>query len=286
MINMKPLYLQMFSLQNRNLTEIQKLHKVKELGFDGIEPLQVPSKATIYEMRRIGLSCQSCFSPRILENGEVEQLDLLLEAGIHYLNVGEMVSFGNREQTLRAAETINRLGRFTKSQGMKLYFHNHSHEWRRDGEDTLMDILLDHTDPECFCAEVDCGYSSAVGIDTKSFICRHPGRVELLHVKSSTGPMTTEDVWFMIPDQNGNFPLPPMGEPMPEEIAQKMADTIAKLSKLDGPMSQCLADYAEILPLAEKMGCKVFIIDRDTFYQQDEDQVLKDDLKEIRRLWP
>lgn len=281
---MKQINIQMYAFSETELPEYKKMELVSELGFDGVELLQEPDKRTVETLSRLGLHSPSCYSCHF-QKGVIPMADTLHQLGVQYIGVSDIAPFGTRDQVLYTAETMNRMGEQAKKQGFKLYCHNHTHEWRKVSDDYLFDLLLDHTDPDLFCVEMDVGFAAAVGVDVKAFLARHPGRVELMHIKSTTKPMDTETVWFMAPDETGAIKIPPAGEPMPPELLRELTGTMNVIREASGPMNQCLADYASILPLAEQLGCKVFIVDRDQFYNEDQLLCLREDLCEVRRIF-
>ncbi|PQP89895.1 sugar phosphate isomerase/epimerase [Paenibacillus sp. AR247] len=56
--------------------------------------------------------------------------------------------FRDREDAVELAKWLNASGRKSKEAGIQFYFHNHFHEFQEFDGQTIMDILLEHTDPE------------------------------------------------------------------------------------------------------------------------------------------
>ena len=281
---MKPIYVQMFAFGKEKLSDAEKIHATAKLGYQGVELLRDPDEAVIEALKETGLRCESTHGFTMKDGYAVEE-ELLHQTGIRYLRSGDQFNFGNREQVLRKAEELNAVGKKLKTQGFRFFYHNHTHEFLKDGDDYLLDILMDNTDPEYFCLQLDCGFAAAVGVDIEGFLKRHAGRVELLHMKSATLPMTPDTVWFIKPNALGASLLPPLGEPMPTEVAVKMESTMKYLIEASGPMVQGLADYGHILPLAEELGCKLFVVDRDHSYGSGIHQSLREDLETIRSVY-
>lgn len=281
---MKPIHVQMFAFNQEHISDAEKIRTAAKLGYQGVELLRDPDEAVIEALKETGLRCESTHGFTMKDGYAVEE-ELLHKAGIRYLRSGDQFNFGNREQVLRKAEEINAVGKKLKSQGFTFFYHNHTHEFLKAVDNYLLDILMDNTDPEYFCLQLDCGFAAAVGVDIETFLHRHAGRVKLLHIKSATLPMTPDTVWFIKPNALGASILPPLGEPMPTEVAVKMESTMKYLIEASGPMTQGLADYGRILPLAENLGCGLFIVDRDHSYGSGINQSLQEDLETIRSLY-
>lgn len=278
---MKPIFLQLFAFNDVNLIDIEGIRAAAKLGYQGVELLSDPSEAVIETLKETGMLCRSTHGFEI-KDGYAANEKMLHRVGISYLKTGDELNFGTREETLRKAEEINRLGKNLKSQGFALFYHNHTHEWEKAGDKYLMDILLENTDPEYCCLQLDCGYAAGVGVDIPEFFSRYADRIKLLHIKPVTLPMTPDTVWFLRP---GALPeLPPIGEPMPQVEAGKMESTMKYLIESNGPMSQCLGDYSAILPMAAQYGCQHFAVDRDHGYGSGIYDNLREDLEFIRSI--
>ena len=52
-------------------------------------------------------------------------------------------------------EIYNQAGRMAKEAGMTFYYHNHFHEFQLFGGKTIMDIIMDETDPDLVKLELD-----------------------------------------------------------------------------------------------------------------------------------
>lgn len=278
---MRPIYVQMFAFAKEAMTDSEKIKVAASLGYQGVELLRDPDEDVINALNETGLLCRSTHG-FAMKDGYAIQEELLHKAGIQYLRTGDQFGFGTRDEALRTAEKVNQVGKKLRSQGFKFFHHNHTHEWAKSGEDYLMDILLDNTDPEYFCFQMDCGFAAAVGVDIEAFLKRHPGRVELLHIKSVTLPMTPDTVWFVRPGAMAS--LPPLGEAMPSSVKDEMESTMKYLVEASGPMSQGMADYSRIIPLAEALGCKLFVVDRDHSYGSGIRQSLLEDLEAIKNI--
>ena len=81
------------------------------------------------------------------------------------------------------ADFLNQKAAILKKEGLALGYHNHNVEFVRHGSKTALDILLENTDPNLVCFEMDVGWVAAAGGDPFELLRRHHGRFRLMHVK-------------------------------------------------------------------------------------------------------
>lgn len=287
---MKDLYISSYCYRGLNLAPEEMIRTAKEQGFQGVELLCpiTAEIAAVLKRERIKIK-DSTVLPDFDDSAEI---DLLHSLGVSYLQA--QTRFGNREQALRAAELIDGLGRQAGKYGFKVFYHNHTHEWRRAGDDTLMDILMDNTDPKNVCMQMDAGWAVCAGADPEAFIHRHPGRVELMHIKASTGKLGPEGVGFMAPAPGETVVLGMAGPKASEQDAKKiptvgpppeMVEAMAWIRSVSGAMRDCVWNFESLMRTAEAYGCQVFILERDEFYLPDILEVMAEDLMELRKFW-
>ncbi|MFZ9981519.1 MAG: sugar phosphate isomerase/epimerase family protein, partial [Cyclobacteriaceae bacterium] len=114
--------------------------------------------------------------------------------------MGEEITKGDTFKKL--AGEFNEIGKRMKEYGIKLVYHNHGFEHTiRDGINP-METLLELTDPELVCFEMDIFWMQAAGADPIDFLTRYPGRFKLMHVKDAAekvrfaGDGSSPDQWI------------------------------------------------------------------------------------------
>ena len=114
----------------------------------------------------------------------------------------------SREEAIQAAEQLNSIGKKMKENGLKLYVHNHSFEFRRiNAQETLFDVLLENTDPEHVFFELDVLWAHRAGIDPIGLLERLGTRCDVIHQK---------DLYPFIPEEGFELPkfeMPEMFKP-------------------------------------------------------------------------
>lgn len=85
----------------------------------------------------------------------------------------------------KLADTLNRAGEKCRAAGTRLCYHNHAFEFEPvpGGGKTLLDVLMESTDPKLVGLELDIMWSAVAGVDPLDVLNKYKGRVPLMHVK-------------------------------------------------------------------------------------------------------
>lgn len=83
----------------------------------------------------------------------------------------------------KIAEKLNEAALSCKSAGLKLAYHNHDSEFKKFGETTGYEILLNETDKKLVDFELDLYWATRAGQNIIKIFKDHPGRFKLWHVK-------------------------------------------------------------------------------------------------------
>lgn len=83
----------------------------------------------------------------------------------------------------KAADLYNKFGEKCKAAGIQYGYHTHSQEFAVYDGKTAFDILVQNTDPDLCCFELDLFWAEVAGVDPVKLIKKYPGRVKLLHIK-------------------------------------------------------------------------------------------------------
>jgi sugar phosphate isomerase/epimerase len=98
----------------------------------------------------------------------------------------------------RLAETLNKAGQMCAKSGLKLAYHNHAFEFEpAAGGGTLLDVLMNTSDPKLVTLELDIMWSQVGGVDPVAVLQKYGKRVTLMHLKNVTaglGPQYNEKV--------------------------------------------------------------------------------------------
>ena len=133
----------------------------------------------------------------------------------------------------RAADQFNIWGEKIHQAGMQFGFHNHNYEFRRFGDSTGFETMMNRCDPKLVCIEMDCYWITQAGGDPVQMFQQYGNRIKLLHLK----------------DRKPGFPTSQVKDAAAEHFTEVGAGTI---------------HWREILAPAEKNGVKYLFVERDS----------------------
>ena len=102
--------------------------------------------------------------------------------GCPFLIVPGDPAFTDPEKSKALAETYNKAAAVLKPLGMACGFHNHTGEFKKDGDKTYWDLFAERTTRDVILQQ-DCGWTMAAGFDPVEYIRKYPGRTRTTHFK-------------------------------------------------------------------------------------------------------
>jgi len=98
------------------------------------------------------------------------------------------------------SEIINTLGKKCHEAGLKLLYHNHDFEYKKDVDGIVpIDYMLEHSDPKYVNFQMDLYWVTKAGADPVAYFEKYPGRFIIWHVKDM------DDEGRFAPVGNGNI---------------------------------------------------------------------------------
>jgi sugar phosphate isomerase/epimerase len=94
-----------------------------------------------------------------------------------------MAFINSREDTLQTAKDLNSIGEKCKGAGLDFYYHNHAHEFKRVGDQSLFDLLVENTDPDYVKFELDLVWVTRGGYDPIALLETLGARCDMIHQK-------------------------------------------------------------------------------------------------------
>ncbi|QLG46926.1 sugar phosphate isomerase/epimerase family protein [Costertonia aggregata] len=86
--------------------------------------------------------------------------------------------------TANLSEILNELGEKAHKAGLKLLYHNHDFEFKKDGDGIVpIDYLLEHCNPKYVNFQMDLFWVTKAGADPIAYFKRYPKRFKAWHVK-------------------------------------------------------------------------------------------------------
>lgn len=182
-----------FNLQLYSLRELTKdnfpgvLKRVGEVGYTGVE-FAGYGNLTANQMNELleqnGLKSVSSHVPleRLL-NALDEELSYNQQIGTQAIIVPyHPLAIVKDVEIL--AEQLTPIAKAVRSAGFTFGYHNHAHEFA-ESEDgvTLLDLLMQLTDPQDVVLELDVYWAAYAGVDVLAYMQKQRERIRLLHIK-------------------------------------------------------------------------------------------------------
>lgn len=83
----------------------------------------------------------------------------------------------------KAVDNFNREGKILKDNGITLCYHDHGYEFGPYGDGTLLDYIIQNTNPEYVSFEMDIMWTFHGGGDPAKLLYKYKGRWKMLHLK-------------------------------------------------------------------------------------------------------
>jgi sugar phosphate isomerase/epimerase len=84
---------------------------------------------------------------------------------------------------MKLAAKLNEGAELCKKSGLKFAYHNHDFEFKKFGNTTGLEIMLNGTDKNLVDFELDLYWAVRSGVDPVTLFGAHPGRFKLWHIK-------------------------------------------------------------------------------------------------------
>lgn len=115
-----------------------------------------------------------------------ECIDAHKRAGMKYM----VIPWCSVPKTLADLQTIcdfyNQVGKKVAAAGMKLGYHNHSHEFQKVEGKVMEDYMIEHTDPNYLFFQMDVYWTVRGQQSPVDYFNKYPGRFVLLHIKDNS----------------------------------------------------------------------------------------------------
>lgn len=117
----------------------------------------------------------------------------------------ETQSMGMTCSNEELASILTTLGKKCKAAGLKLLYHNHDFEFKKDKDGiVLIEYLMEHTDAKYVNFQMDIFWVTKAGADPVAYFNKYPGRFKMWHVKDM------DDQGRFAPIGNGHIDFSPI----------------------------------------------------------------------------
>jgi len=158
-------------------------------GFFGKSPKEL--RAMFDDLKLTAPSGHYNFGP-VLTDGKLDFWQKSIEAanimGSKYVTIPWLDSNQRGADTVpKLVELVNKAAEITKAAGLKLAYHNHDFEFIKPANGkSMIQTLLDNTDPSLVDFELDLYWSSFMDENAVDWFKKYPGRFTMWHVKDMT----------------------------------------------------------------------------------------------------
>ena len=180
------------------------LKKVAEFGYTGVEfagygGLSAKEIKKLLEDNNLEATAAHHGIDTFKNNLEAE-IEFAKEVGIGAL-VLPWVDIRSAEDTLKLAETLTKVTEKCLENSLPFVYHNHAHEFVKDNDEFLLDILFQNV-PGLLC-ELDVYWVEYAGVNVIDYMKKFDKRLPLIHIKELSAEKTNVDIGTGIL----NFPL-------------------------------------------------------------------------------
>lgn len=194
------------------------IEKVAEMGYKNVELITVNFSTGLRysdtytlpvikkRMNELGLNAFSAHEgvppgKSIMDNDWDRIIDENVELGCSSI-VFPMAFISGHEDTLQTAELLNQIGKKCKEAGLSFYYHNHAHEFRRLGETSLFELLVENSDPAYVKFELDLVWVMRGGYDPLELLGKLGNRCDMVHQKDLGMHVNPVNIFTSLPQGN------------------------------------------------------------------------------------
>lgn len=184
--------LQLYSVRNDCSKDFDAaLTRVAGMGFEAVEFAGYHSYSNNPEGLRkkldeLGLKVAATHigTSALIGDSLKKSIDFHKVIGCKYLIVPGDGRFWKPDGSKELAEIFNKAAEELKKVGMATGYHNHTHEFEKDGDKTYWELFAERTSPDVVLQQ-DVGWTTVAGYDPAEMIRKYPGRSKVIHCKPS-----------------------------------------------------------------------------------------------------
>lgn len=192
---MKPVFAQTASFAKELIADFAgSISKIAQAGYDGIELFNgIYGGMTAQELKTylaaLGLSA---IGAHVYVENFGPEIEYLSTLGAKYI-VCPGLHIHSYDEALCAAETLNAWGAKSQSANLMVGYHNHHNDFDAHNDRTVIDLLIENTDPSLVTFELDAAWACRAGYDAAAFMQSHPGRFQLVHCKETSRALQPDE---------------------------------------------------------------------------------------------
>lgn len=266
--------LQLYSIRDKMEENMDAaLKAVKEMGYDYVEFAGYFGKS-VQEVKALldkyNLTAISVHqNPTLFWEEGQSAIDYIKELGVEYAAIPWYTVdeyFNNWDETISKFEA---LGKQLKENGIQMLYHNHDFEFRKIGDEAILDKLYKVISPEFLQPEFDTCWVHYAGNDPAEYLKKYKGRVQVLHLKDFVCEKLGGGPVYGLIDADGE---------------SKNPDNKAENGFKFMPVGQGIQNWENILSVAEEIGTEYVIVEQDQWYEGDSLEYAKESREYLQGL--
>jgi len=167
-------------------------------GYDGVELVGfndggyfgLDAPALKAKLDELGLVCTGTHAGLDSYDGAAaeETIKYHRAIGCKIIGIGGAPVF-DEDDLVETMDILGRANKLAEKEGMKVYFHNHTHEFRLTEDSSVEENIIDRLKEVCYL-QLDTYWSFCAGVDNYKFITENKDRIVAVHVKDGIGGKT------------------------------------------------------------------------------------------------
>lgn len=179
--------IQMYSIRSLAQKDMElALKTVSEIGYDGVEfagfydnsAQDIDKWLKKYNLEVLGAHV----APELMFDDAQETIAFHKEIGNNRI-ICPWYDLKSKEDVLELAKKIKKVAPLYKLNGMSLYYHNHAHEFQKDNEEYLIDILANEVNEDILKLEFDVYWVYRGGECPVKYLKKYQNRIDIFHAK-------------------------------------------------------------------------------------------------------
>lgn len=188
--------LQLYSIKNETERDmIGSLKRVAEIGYEGVEFAGYQNISAIEMKKALDdygiISIGSHIGFDRITNAIDEELEYNIEIGSKYLILA-YAQMKTMDELLNIADALNKAAEKAKGTGIKIGYHNHSHEFSKIDGEYALDLLINNTSDDVIF-ELDVFWAAYAKVDPVEYI-KTRKKIEIIHLKEMKDYESKENV--------------------------------------------------------------------------------------------
>jgi len=227
------------------------LEKIAEIGYKHLQPAvhrglaQVAGPLTAREFKRrvdeLGMDVQSIHA-MVDDQTDWDRMAALNQELGSSAVVLPIAFFVDRPGTVEFAGALNRYGERCRKAGLRFYYHNHFHEFQVLDGQTVMDLLIQNTDPDLVGIELDTYWVARGGANPREWLMKLGDRCDLTHQKDLPAAVQPANV-FDVFGQDARFTIQELLQTQQPELFAEVGEGTMDLKALFATMREVGVKY-------------------------------------------